>query len=296
MRKESSSTCMTGDIYFVVGAGGFIGRNLRRRLEQAGRNCRFPSHESAPADLRQLVMESAHSRLVVINLAWPNTLKVASTAARLYDDAEWQRYLSWLQMLMLSLRPHPNHSYFGVGTGIERYAACAGLVGEPYLTYARRKDVVRELVRRELSEKSVWLRLHFIFGPYESPSRFVPAALSACRNRRPMVLNAPERKRHWLHVDDVVDGLMAAMVCDAPRDWDIVGPDALQFREICKLVEIQVGRELILQSGPQTADSNCISVEPEAIAPFMSDRGSKQDIVRQLANYDAWLKVNDRIS
>ncbi|NWG45400.1 MAG: NAD(P)-dependent oxidoreductase [Alphaproteobacteria bacterium] len=176
---------------------------------------------------------------------------------------------------------------FCVGSGIERYAVEGGTLGEPYAGYARRKAALWARVGAIAGGRAWRLRVHFLFGPGEAPHRFVPAAFRAAETASPFALGRPERRRHWLHVDDAARGLLEAAFHEDPQDWDIVGPSAVSFGELAALIEGVAGRRLQrVEPDPPPADNACALVEPENPARFLpSDWGSGPHLEARLADY-----------
>jgi nucleoside-diphosphate-sugar epimerase len=49
------------------------------------------------------------------------------------------------------------------------------------------------------------LRLFSVYGPYEEPSRLVPAVINSCLRGEDIALSLPETSRDFIFIDDVVD-------------------------------------------------------------------------------------------
>src|SRR5579859_4783962 len=112
------------DIFFVIGASGFIGQAVKKLLlQRPGIQSRFPSRESALDDLGTTINKYPSHRLSVLDLAWPGLRKMTSTSSAGIgdDDRDWLGYLCWLKKLMQIAKSHRGLRYFGVGSGIERY-------------------------------------------------------------------------------------------------------------------------------------------------------------------------------
>lgn len=276
----------------VMGAAGFIGSSFRRQ------SAAYRELEILVADRGQevaavssLLSQGHAGRLSILNLAWPNMSKYASQRAEVPGiGAEWGAYLNMIEEVARIVSFDTSVRFFGIGSGIERYAD-DGILKEPYASYVQQKRQMRTMLESYFGERLVWLRFHYLFGPHEQRKRFVPAALLACRNGQAIKLSKPERLRHWLHVDDAAAGLVKALLDKDPQDWDLCGPHALTFAELCQAVETVAGRSLHVENDGQiSGDSLCRYVQPTAVPDFMlAEAGSFAQITVRFADYNAWL-------
>ena len=228
------------------------------------------------------------AQISVINLAWPSLSRYSASSGQSgQDDAEWRAFRLWMESLAETAAAE-DVRFFQIGSGIEPYALRdEPTVGEPYLSYAKRKDEIWKLVQSKLIEKSWRLRLHFLFGPGEARHRFVPSAILAARSGAALTIGAPERRRCWLHVDAAAAGLLAATTAPSPENWDICGASPVSFSDLIALIEKATGCDVRTVS-PQapTADAGCPVVRPTAIAPFMtSGEGAVDDLSKRIDDY-----------
>ncbi|MDQ2900200.1 MAG: NAD-dependent epimerase/dehydratase family protein [Acidobacteriota bacterium] len=67
-----------------------------------------------------------------------------------------------------------------------------------------------DYLRREEGLPLVTVRPFAVYGPGEHPSKLIPYVLARARERKPIRLGGGEQIRDYLHVDDVIDALIAA--------------------------------------------------------------------------------------
>jgi nucleoside-diphosphate-sugar epimerase len=223
--------------------------------------------------------------MALLLLSWPGLERTGShaTGAAL-TEAAWASFLEWAQELAAAAAAN-DISIWGVGSGIESVTAGSSPhVGEPYLSYGRRKAEILELLRQQPHLTVNWLRLHFLFGPGEGAHRFVPAAIAAATSGRALPLGAPARLRHWLHVDDAARFLLQAIDQDLAGEWDIAGPEPVSFADFCGVIGTAVGAPLqIVAPGSPGADAHCPLVPTRRIPAFVPpDAGSLAYLLNRL--------------
>ena len=211
---------------------------------------------------------------IVLHSAWPAG-----------DAASWETFRDWSLRLRVSAADR-GAWFVGIGSGLEAHAGHPGLK-EPYKSYALRKIELRESLTALDPERFAWIRLHFMFGPGERPSRVVPAAIRAALAGETFVCGSLDRRRRWLHVDDQADYL--AKFLEAPRagDWDIAGRQDVSFRDILALIEHAVGRKLRLEESDMAApDSSISAIFPRRMVSVVPpDAGTLDDLSGRLRDY-----------
>ncbi|QNP43229.1 NAD(P)-dependent oxidoreductase [Sphingomonas daechungensis] len=214
----------------------------------------------------------------LIHAAWPHN-----------DDEAWSQFLDWTLELHRSAAAC-NAWFVALGSGIEACAEHPGLK-DPYLGYARRKLDLRSAL--EGQGPLSWVRLHFMFGPGEQPSRLLPAAVRAALANEEFVCGSLDRRRRWLHLEDQADFLARFLVDPQPGQWDIAGRSDVSFRDLLDLVGRAVGRKLQLRESDAPApDSALAFVVPERMAPVVpADAGDPANLTRRLEEYVAQLRA-----
>ncbi len=283
-------------LLLVSGGNGFIGRAVLSQAKQsADVDAVALPREGAPAAVAKVREANPGRRIALVNLAWPSLRRYSAEGAG-GDDAtdEWPAFRDYARALARAAAEN-DVRFFQVGSGLERYAlADPPEIGEPYQTYARRKEEIWRLVSAA-SEINAWrLRVHFVFGPGEAPGRIVPAAIAACQSGEAFPIGALERRRCWLYVDDLASGLIAAAISDRPENWDICGRTAISFAELCALIEQAVSAPLnTTEITGKIADASCLLIEPEHPAPFLSpDAGAPESLGKRLTEYADFLTTS----
>lgn len=276
-------------IVLLTGSGGFVGKAVLRCAVAAAELLVKPiARGEAAAQILAAPRAYPGAQISVLNLAWPSMQQYsASSREHGGDDDAWGIYTTWLSSL-IDAAAQAKVRFFQIGSGIEPYAlGKAHSIGEPYLTYARRKNEIWRQVEKALPDASWRLRLHFLFGPDEAAHRFIPAAIRAFKTGGSLTIGAPERQRCWLHVDDAARGLLAAVASDAPESWDICGSMPVSFADLLALIREATGGAAHFEPPARDiADAACLVAAPTKLAPFMPDGvGGLDNLRKRLKSY-----------
>lgn len=211
---------------------------------------------------------------IVVHSAWPAD-----------DTASWAPFRDWSLQLRASAADR-GAWFVGFGSGIEAHAADPGLK-EPYRTYALQKVEMRESLAALDSERFAWIRLHFMFGPGERPSRVIPAAVRAGLKGEEFVCGSLDRLRRWLHVDDQADYIAKFLEAEQSGTFDIAGQQDVSFRDMLRLIEHAIGRKMrIRESRASAPDSQISAIFPEYMSPTVpADAGTLEALSRRVRGY-----------
>ena len=267
---------------FATGADGFIGRALARATTVIP----VPREDAA-----QFIKARAVKGDSLVHLAWPNLGAAGSSGGSAQGDDGWEAY----RAASIALRETATGAgvrFIGIGSGVEGYLD-GGALDEPYLTYAQRKaELHAALEGNDLS----WLRLHFLFGPGEPARRIVPSAIRAAQAGTELICGARDRRRHWLHVDDLAAGLARFAADPKAGTWDVAGPRALSFDELFALVAEAVGKPVTLAANPgRPADARLSQIAPTRLAPVLpSGAGEVANLLARLIEYASSIDGRER--
>jgi nucleoside-diphosphate-sugar epimerase len=276
---------------FITGGSGFVGRAVRRvAQEERGPEVVIIPRFDAVAFLRSR-LAAGQRRATVMHLAWPSLREtfVSPHAA----GAGWRDFLD----LSVSLRVAAAEAgawFVGIGSGVE---ACdpgpAASLGEPYGSYARQKTELMTALLRVAPSAMSWVRLHFMFGPFEHPSRIVPSAIGACLDGTEFACGRRDRRRRWLHVDDTAKLLLDFAAAPVGGVWDITGRQDLSFEELLGLVARAVGKPLRLSgNGSTNGDADLDVVAPTNLAPIVPEwAGRPESLLVRLRDYAHWIEA-----
>lgn len=221
----------------VTGAGGFVGRRVLHRRPPDWDLVALSRQQLAPIEgVRMARMDAVGTALppevlepfdALIHLAgnsdhglaarepWTDVAATAGVAAALLTRVATRRVV--------------------VLSSAAVYAGLEGPVNpdlclSPTMPYALSKryveGLVGDLVRRRRVEGGLVLRLYNVFGPGERSSRLIPRVVAAAREGRGFRLTGdPSALSDPLHIDDLVDVLIAAVDSPVSGTLDVCGGD-----------------------------------------------------------------------
>jgi nucleoside-diphosphate-sugar epimerase len=208
----------------------------------------------------------------------------------------WREFLEW-SLSLRAVAAELGAWFIGIGSGLE---ACdigpgASLV-EPYLSYVRHKSALMAALLSAGPSRMSWVRLHFMFGPFERSSRIVPSAIRACVDGTEFGCGRRDRRRRWLPVDDVARLLGDFAAAPVAGEWDIAGRQDLSFDELLSLVARAVGKPLRFSPiEPGTADAQLLLVAPANLSPLVPESaGRPESLLAGLRDYATWIAANRR--
>lgn len=88
---------------------------------------------------------------------------------------------------------------------------------EPYGATKSAGGVLQRTRARELGLPAWYLRFASLYGPGDHPTKFLPAAIEAALTGKPFEMTGGEQVREWLHTDDAVAAVLAAVTTPPPE-------------------------------------------------------------------------------
>lgn len=231
-----------GTRIIVLGASGFIGRWVARRLCRQGVKPYLLVRDPAVAErvfrdyeingeIIQADLHHADSVVefigeikpdVVFNLAGygvDRTERDEATACQI------NAYL--VEAICRAMAIHGNHAWTGqsivhVGSALE-YGEIGGNLAEdsavnPTTLYGKSKLMGTNLLTqfcRKLGVRGITARLFTVYGPGEHDGRLLPSLIQAANDGQPLQLTAGEQKRDFTYVEDIADGLLRLAVAES---------------------------------------------------------------------------------
>jgi nucleoside-diphosphate-sugar epimerase len=268
-----------GRVALVTGGSSFIAASLVRRLLKLGVQVHVMLRPGSPAwrlqgcsDRLQLHhgdMTQREGLLELIGGVAPDAvfhLATAKGASASYLDYVETAVLGAAHLLESMARAERPPRLIVAGSSME-YASAAGAVGEnaplrPHTVNGAVKAAAGLLYGQAAGAHGLWikqLRLYHVYGPWESPHRFLPTAIRLAQLGQPIPLAAGESRRDWIYVDDVVEAMLLAATVDTPEGVFNVGAGVeYSNREVLATLADALDRELTWREGalpPRHTDS-----------------------------------------
>lgn len=265
----------------VTGATGFIGRNLRPRLESEGFRvvaCRRPvdggaarSHgalATIDVDLTDRDSVERHWRdlepEIVFHLAGYGVDRSERDPA-LFDAVNFEalRNVACATAAVAGAKPGILiHAGTALEYGRARGTLCESTPPEPFEDYGRSKLRATEWLAREsaaMGLRAITARIFTVYGAFEHAGRLLPTLLEARRTTEPVRLSPGTQKRDFTFVGDVVEGLLRLADCAAPPG-DVVNLATGTLTTVREFVERAAA---VLGIAPDRLDFGATAARPE---------------------------------
>lgn len=257
------------DKIFLTGASGFVGSNVARRLVEEGRNVAL------------LLREASDTHRISDLLPKCQIIRGTMSRAELFGE-ELQRYapnafvhMAWdgvkgadrdrsnqMDNLMASIKLFELASEIGckhfIGLGSQaEYGLMSGRISErmpanPVTTYGAAKlatGVVLERCALVMDVRFSWLRLFSSYGPGDDPAWLLPYVINSLLRGQEPSLTLAEQKWDYLHIDDVVSGIIAALDSDASGIFNLGSGQSHVLRNIVNFIRDQINPNLPIGFG-----------------------------------------------
>lgn len=217
---------------FITGAGGFVGSNLVRRLIKENYSVHILNHhDELPWRLTSIAhMINVHQgdltnfsrlRRILSNVNPDYILHLAVNGAYHYQNDLKQIVkvnVNGTENLLRASANIPYLSFINTGTsseyGYKSRAMRENDVCNPNSYYAATKLAATQLCKvfATLEDKPIaTFRLFSVFGPYEAPTRLIPAVIMNIINRTSISLSAENLRHDFIYIDDVCSAYIKAM-------------------------------------------------------------------------------------
>jgi UDP-glucuronate decarboxylase len=250
----------------LTGASGFVGSHVARHLVQEGHDVFALVREQSDLSRLEGVQDAVH--LVHGDLLDGD--RIAAVVEQVHPDVclhvAWYaepgvylhsplnvHYISSSLHLATKLAEVGCRRLVVAGTCAE-YDARYGYLSEstptgPVTLYAASK-VALQTVLAKLAEQIdlsvAWARIFYIYGPRESPKRFVPDIITTMLRGEPSRTTLGEQVRDYVHVEDVASGLWAVAQSELAGVVNLGTGVPVTNREIVRKVgEILARRDLV---------------------------------------------------
>ncbi len=262
----------------VTGATGLIGRHLLPQLHAAGYEVHALANRADVApDARPLatwhsadLLSTNSTRSIVqsvapvylLHLAWPALVNNLNSGIH-------QTFLDASRTLLREFYLAGGARAAVAGTCFE-YDWSDGLCVEnrthlkPNSAYGVAKNQLRQYLEdlaHEMHRSWAWGRIFFVYGPYQDPTRFVPAIIHGLLERRPVPCTEGYQIRDYLHASDVAGALLRLLESGHEGTCNIGSGEAVSLREIAGQIADLIGGRELLQFGARPIPRS----EPPAI-------------------------------
>ena len=123
----------------------------------------------------------------------------------------------------------------------------------PYGAAKHALHVAMESYARQVGLSFVWPRVFFVYGPGEHETRLGVYVLKSLLQGRPAELTHGRQIRDYLHVRDVGEGIVAALLSKHQSEIDIARGEPMALRDLALEIGRQTGRAELLRLGARPA-------------------------------------------
>jgi nucleoside-diphosphate-sugar epimerase len=251
----------------LTGASGFIGRQALAALVAAGHEVHAVARhrgEEAPgvtwheADLLAGLTPVAQIEAeILVHLAW------YAEHGKFWTSPENVRWVQASLGLLQEFAAAGGRRAVFAGTCAEYgwsrevYSEDAPLA--PATLYGAAKHglhVVASAFSEQVGIGLAWGRLFFLYGPFESPGRFVPSIVLPLLRGEPALMTEGTQRRDFLHSVDAAAAFVALADSDITGAVNIASGQPLLLRELAEDIARQLGREGLLQVGATPISAN----------------------------------------
>ncbi len=204
-RKEKGKK-MKGKTVLVTGGAGFIGKNVTDELVKTGN--RVVCYEK-DQDITKPLRVTEHIDVVmhlaaIVGKGESEKKMVETNVLGTRNVLEWCKQQRTRMVFVSTCMVYGNPKRNPVDESTEV---------NPIDGYAKSKAVAEELCVKYAREKNVDCVIVRLFNPYGKGQKqpfLVPSIIDAMKGNTKLVLNAPELKRDYVHINDVVAALVKA--------------------------------------------------------------------------------------
>jgi nucleoside-diphosphate-sugar epimerase len=242
----------------ILGANGFLGRNLSRDLILGGHKVvgfvlNPPNPRDSQVEFRpvtDLLGHAAHKESpfeVVINLAARR-----STRTNVLTDAEVDNFTYTIPRAFFLKIASPGSLILNASTYIQNFE---GTTGRTVDRYGEAKEKLSLFLEHESSLRdSTILDLYFftIYGIGDRPNHLVPLLLNAARTGHPIDLSPGNQLMNLLYVDDAVKNLLKCLNAKRATGYQknfLWSENYFSVRDLVSKVESAVGKSIVCNWG-----------------------------------------------
>lgn len=259
----------------VTGAGGFIGSSVLRLLGKrpynihaVSRKIPSPDHSCSASNLtwHQVDLFNPEQTENLLNLVQPTHLLHLAWESE--PGIYWTSPVNfhWVEASLRLIRCfHANGGQRFVAAGsCAEYDWKQGVLSETSplaftSAYAACKNITRFLLQTYSEQAGlsfVWGRLFYLYGPWESPARFVPIIIRSLLQQSEAVCTNGKVHRDYLYVDDAASAFLTLLEADAAGTFNISSGQAISLERLAETIAAMLETPDLIRYEALRADQN----------------------------------------
>lgn len=252
-QNRTDATSLSGATALVTGATGFIGAHLVRRLVEAGARVHAVSRRPRPsasatvawhaADLADAGAVESLFATVRPDLVFHLASEVSGSRAVDLVLPTFQSNLASTVNLLVAATRTPCRRFVVTGS-LEEPESISEAPCSPYAAAKVAARLYASMFHALYGVPVVHARLFMVYGPAQKDeNKIVPYVIRALLAGRPLQLSAGTRPVDWVHVDDVVGGLLAIAVAPGAIDGqrlDLGSGELVTVRAVVEKLAAQI--------------------------------------------------------
>lgn len=250
----------------LTGATGFIGSHCIEPLLQRGYEVHAVAGSSMPPQLKGVTWHQAdlmrNARELVESVDPSHLLHLAWHVVP--GQFESLQNYRWVSASMDLLTHFCGERVLMCGSGYEYdwgYGYCteSRTPLTPNTVYGSCKHALHTMARSFATQNSLsfaWGRVFFLYGPREHPDRLVSSVIRSLLKNEPAKCSHGKQFRDYMHVQDVANGLVAALDSPVQGAVNISSAHATPLRDIVQSIGEQLGKSELIRLGALPARPN----------------------------------------
>lgn len=192
--------------------------------------------------------------------------------------------------------------FIGVGTCFEYDVQRPGYLSEDSPTSPRGLYGASKLaafhILGELSRAAgmdfTWLRLFYLYGPFEDNRRLVPYIICSLLRNEEARITSGDQVRDYLHVEDVADAIWAVFKHRITGAVNVGSGNPLPIKEIASIIGQTIGKPLLIRMGglPKPDSDPSFICANSSLLRLKTGWAPKYDIEQGLHQTIEWWKTH----
>jgi nucleoside-diphosphate-sugar epimerase len=256
----------------AIGGSGYIGGHLIEHLKENGHHVLattrtpkqgFEIFDSFMSEISLKTINKFEPELVV-NLSWP------TLAIDYQHSTENLEALHWTSRLYEIIKD----------TGVERFVTLGSSAEyhTPNSFYTEHLNCPRDVSTYALAKVTAfqdfkncflgqihlasWVRPFQVYGPNDKSRKFLEVLIEHIKNRRTFDLLRPHLSLDWIHISDVVEGIISTFTLEGNQTLDLGTGKSITNLQICEWFANYHGLKYRLADAASFHSSKCVALNP----------------------------------